>query len=301
MRARRTNVTNSIVLQLQERALNSANPVSDLLRLALVAAKKLDRSDIESWLSLELNGYQGEHDLESIPPYRRVKGKVVAWNPYNGWIPVIIKNAAYERAVTERTIGSSVSELESLLKDGGGTLTMQFTPKIREALMRDAELPLEPVLQIPESVVRGALDAIRTKILEWSLELERAGVLGEGLQFSANERAAASSVTYNINNLGVLGDVSDQARVKNIQHVAEINLNHVSDLLDQIEKVKGSLEAPLRNGIEPHVMDLRRELEKPSPDRDIVRKGLRSIRTICEGAAGSLIASGILSALAGIG
>ena len=71
----------SIVIELQQESLNKNISISDLLRKALVVAKKLKISDFEEWITNELNGYE---KAEDIPAYRYVAGSVKAWNPHHG-------------------------------------------------------------------------------------------------------------------------------------------------------------------------------------------------------------------------
>ena len=52
----------SLVMQLQQAALDPSVRVSDLLRLALTTASKLGLSDIEQWLRNELDGYKKKED-----------------------------------------------------------------------------------------------------------------------------------------------------------------------------------------------------------------------------------------------
>jgi hypothetical protein len=84
-------------------------PISNLLRKAKVLASRLDRKDLLAWIDKELSGYGKKG---SVPDYRMVHGQVKAWNPYHGWIPVIMSDAW--SMVTTRGVSQSVNELEVL-------------------------------------------------------------------------------------------------------------------------------------------------------------------------------------------
>ena len=58
-----------------------------LLKQARETAKKLGVESFEQTLQRELNGYSS---LDDIPAYRVLSGELVALNPYQGYIPVII-------------------------------------------------------------------------------------------------------------------------------------------------------------------------------------------------------------------
>lgn len=56
--------------------------------------------------------------------------------------------------------------------------------------------------------IRGIVDSVRTIVLEWSLKLEKDGILGDRLSFSREEKEKASAFTFNIQNFtGVAGSV----------------------------------------------------------------------------------------------
>lgn len=63
----------SLVRELQREALDSNVPVTDLLRKALVVARKLGIKEFQEWIELELDGYKKGG---GIPDYPVVKGTV---------------------------------------------------------------------------------------------------------------------------------------------------------------------------------------------------------------------------------
>lgn len=217
----------SLVLELQTEAISPNTKVSDLLRKALVVASKLKIREFEQWAKNELQGYEGD----PIPTYRRVKGEVKAFNPARGWIPAIIKDAKIAELLSQRPIGQSVGVLEELIsgKDKDGFLTIPYHPELQNKLRGVGDLV--PELVIGRSQVFGILEAVRNIILEWSLKLEKDGILGEGLTFSKEEQRIAASTTYNIQNFtGPVGAVA--GRDINVQ----ISFNEVlSKLADAVE------------------------------------------------------------------
>jgi len=67
------NRENSIVLELQRDAVDGATRVSDLLRKALVVARKLSIPEFEAWINQELSGYE----QAQAPAYRLMEGCIV--------------------------------------------------------------------------------------------------------------------------------------------------------------------------------------------------------------------------------
>jgi hypothetical protein len=50
---------------------------------------------------------------------------------------------------------------------------------------------------------------VRNRLLDWSIELEQRGILGENMSFKEEEKAIAKGQTFNIENMtGFIGDVN---------------------------------------------------------------------------------------------
>lgn len=77
----------SLVLELQRDALDKSVSTTDLLRKALVVARKLKVTDLVEWLTHELNGYPEGAD---VPEYRKLQGELKVHNPYHGWMPLMM-------------------------------------------------------------------------------------------------------------------------------------------------------------------------------------------------------------------
>ncbi len=201
----------SLVLELQHEAMNPNVRVADLLRKSLVVAAKLGIGDFSAWAQQELAGYL---HTEQTPTYRRVRGELRAHNPYHGWIPVILHDEELREKLESRDAGQAIGELEDLYHSPGKSNTLQM-PLPQDWLLqlfgqtREFRLGMIPTLLLGKSTIRGILDAVRNEVLRWSLELERRGVLGEGMTFSPEEKTRAAAVHYHIGTFsGVLGNVS---------------------------------------------------------------------------------------------
>src|SRR3546814_608401 len=92
------DMTQPIVLQLQELASDSSQDLGDVLRKALTVATKLRLEEFRKWTSCELNGYA---DPKLLPEYRIVKGDLRVHNPIHGLMPFLIEAPRSE----ERRVG----------------------------------------------------------------------------------------------------------------------------------------------------------------------------------------------------
>lgn len=249
----------SLVLELQREAMDPGVRVSDLLRRAVVVAAKLGIDEFQEWARRELTGYVADNP---IPSYRRVSGALRAHNPYHGWIPVLLKNTALQKKLESRDAGQSISELEDIYNSPGQADTLQM-PLPHDWLMKvfgnssEFQLGMVPTLLIGRSTIRGILDAVRNDVLRWSLELEKQGILGEGMTFTIAEKTKAAGVTYQIGTFsGILGNVTDShvqvgdyatihGRLKDAG-VPQGARNELENILDELKVATPAKKAALR-------------------------------------------------------
>ncbi len=250
----------SLVLELQRAAMERDQHVSDVLRKANVVAAKLKLTDFQGWCKSELHGYVGS----DIPAYRVVKGALKAFNPYNGWIPVVMEDSASQDALSNRAIAQPIGELEDIAANKkDGRLQVPLPHDILLSVFGESEsfqLGMVPTLLVGKSQVVGILDSVRNQILDWSLTLEQSGILGEGLTFSKEEVKKAVA-TYNIGHFhGVLGSVnSSNVQVGNYNTihaqlkecgVPQAERNELEEILDELPKAQGgSKQALMHRGM----------------------------------------------------
>jgi hypothetical protein len=177
----------SMVLQLQSLA-SETGSTTELLRKALMVATKLKIGEFREWIEDELNGY-GNKD---VPSYRIVPSSAKAWNPYNGWIPIMIRDSPQlSEIISQGHIPTAVPQLEEMAKAETTFFTSPFPPEIEATLMQDS-LPLQPARHISKNCLSGIVQTVRNIVLRWALALEEEGILGERLRFSDKEKVKAS-------------------------------------------------------------------------------------------------------------
>ena len=235
----------ALVIDLQKKALDSKTDITELIRFALVVATKLEISEFKHWIEKEIKGYEKN---DQIPSYRIVEGQIKAWNPYNGWIPIIFENHKEEKKLSSRSVGQSIGSLEDLLKNSKqeNFLQIPYPLSIQHKLRKGMDdLPLTPTLIIGKTQLFGILDAVRNVILDWSLKLEKDGIVGEGMTFSKNEKVLANQSTYNIENFtGNIGNISgDSIQIGNYNTIhaklkslgiSQKERNELEDITDQL-------------------------------------------------------------------
>jgi len=285
----------SVVLELQQEALNRNVRVSDLLRKALVVAKKLNLQEFQDWIEKELNGYG---NTEDIPDYRRISGQIRAWNPYHGWIPLIFEDAKEGELLSHRKSRQAIAELENLVdrSEKGSSLHVPFPQELQRRLSEVIEFETEISLFADCSGIARIIDSVRTIILNWALKLEEDGILGEGLSFSSQEQNAARRSPQNITNFygPVQSPQIQQGSPQAIQITASISFQpeaikaFLENLRDALKSLQISPEQKLE--VDAELQTLEAQVKSPKPKSSILRESLSSIRRILESAGGGAAA-----------
>nr|WP_152513146.1 hypothetical protein [Pseudomonas sp. P818] len=291
-----------LVLELQRDSLNRNIRVSDLLRKAFVISRKLNIPEIQQWINHELNGYPRNEDI--IPDYRQIHGTPKIWNPYHGWQPLNFADPKMADQLSSRKNSQAIGELDELAAKGSsGGLYMPYPQHITNWLMERMDIPLQPSLLVPHIEVIGILDAVRNRVLDWALQLETQGVLGEGMSFTEKEKQSAHTVTYQVtNNIGSMQNSQLQQDSPNATQSLTVNMD-LNQLAGFIEKLKKQLEGLQLNSTEKEelraeIATIEHQIASPKPKSVIVRESLKTVRSLLEGITGSVIASGLLAQLA---
>lgn len=289
----------SLVLELQEDAYNSTSDISSLLRKAYVVAKKLKVSEFEEWIHKELNGYPASS--KGIPKYREIQGEIKAWNPYQGWIPVIFEDTKVSEKITRNVIIQPVTEIELLVSSSNGTLVMTLSHQLQRQLDKTAPFETQYQLQFGVSQAKKILETVRNVVLEWALKLEEDGILGEGISFSKEEKSLANEKGYTVNHF--YGDINQSQIQQNTDNSTQsmhlvngFDLNSLSALVSQIENnvANTGLRDSEQAAISKEIENIKDEIKNTAPNPGAIKKSLKIIGGILEKATSSLIASGLL-------
>lgn len=203
-------MTGPIVIELQRLASNSNCPVDELLRKALIVSTKLQIADFTTWIRCELDGYQGK----DVPEYRIVPTSLKAINPVNGFhMPIYSDVPGRENEFSRAPVGSPVGELSMLIQSEREFFQIALSNAVQRRLHRncDMPMPMECYLRVSLNAIFGILDSVRNAILQWALQLEQDGILGEEMRFTSEEKAIAmTSQNIHIANFqGILGNVNE--------------------------------------------------------------------------------------------
>lgn len=286
----------SIVHELEEDASNSSVPVTDLLAKAKIVASKLELKEFLSWVNSEINGYRGK---DEIPDYRKIHGQVKAFNPYYGWQTVVIEDPKFHELLATREILQPIGELENVCDiNKSGNLTISLPPSMVKTIVKGMGQDMQVEYFVSKSQVIGILNGVRNGILDWSLKLEEKGIVGSDLSFSRDdkEKAQSKEVHYEINhieNFIGMGNVHNQGSLTINQ--GELPIEEIKDLIRQVEKYSDSITTEeTLSAIKQETIKLKKEIESKEPSQLKLKDLLTSLRSAAEGAAGNLVAQGVI-------
>ena len=178
---------NGIVLELQKEVLDETVSIESLLRKAYLIAKKLKFKEFEEWINQEQNGYNN-----ALPEYRYINGEIKAWNPYHGWMPMILPKNIND-IVSCISLDSSISAItDAYNSSNDGSVCLNITSTMTEflnALIKGR--PTKYAFFASKSELYRIMSTVRNKILGWTLILEENGILGENMTFTEKEKEVA--------------------------------------------------------------------------------------------------------------
>lgn len=283
---RRVKIVNSLVLELQSVAWNSEEKVTNLLRKALVVAKKLGVTEFASWIDSEMYGYK---ETKVIPDYRKVTGVIRAFNPYYGWQNVYFDSQKFENAASTIYVNQSVAELEDLYNSKGGRLSTKLPSSVTEKIYNQYGVGAE--LSLSKASILHVIEAVKSTILDWALKLEQDGILGEGMTFSLEEKEKAAQQNYTTIIYGMSNSQIQQG-ANSTQHLnTGINVSEVKELITVISTLINSvdLDTSGQSEVQNELQMIQNELEGGSPKPGIIKSSLFAIGRIIGGAGESII------------
>ena len=183
-----------IVIELQREAMDNNISIESLMRKAYLVARKLNLKEFEEWIVQEQNGYK-----DQVPEYRNIAGEIKAWNPYYGWIPMVL-SADIADMISKMPLPTSISELQDVYNSSDTTISLSVNGKLTEWLNENMDfMPTKYQFFSSRSELYRIMSTVRNKILDWALLLEENGIVGEGMTFTDVEKKTAQN-TQVINN-----------------------------------------------------------------------------------------------------
>ena len=281
----------SILHELQKDLISKETDIVSILRKAHIIASKLSFDEFDKWIEYELNGYQNNYD--SIPDYRIIRGKLKAYNPYNGLIPVILNDNELETIICVRKIPNSISEIVSLTTDATSNPVLHLSGEEQASInkMCNDYIQMEIVLVLPRNSVVDIIEKVKNKILEWTLTLEKAGITGKGMSFTSEEKKEALQIINN-NYYGNANVINGNGNTFTQSNNSGLSYDEVLKLVKEIKKSLKNEKIKKEDSDDANEMidDLQKKVENNKSKKIIVAM-LKSIKDFLIGVGASMTAA----------
>jgi hypothetical protein len=192
-----------LVEEMQALALDKDIKVQDLLRRVRVAAIKLNLQGTAAWVDREIKGYAGV-DIADMPEYRVWHGQLMQRHPIHGR-RIVNGDPQMVGALSMVFLRDPMSSLESLLDVEGQDLAMKLDASTNDLLYKLFDSGWSFYVLVGKNTIISAVAHVRDLVLDWALELESQGILGEGFSFNMTEKQKAQQTAPNITIHGLHG------------------------------------------------------------------------------------------------
>ena len=205
----------SLLRQIQDSAIDSSVDLATLLRKCKVLAARLGNEDFKRWIDNELSGYDSKDDL---PEYRilNVNSKGHFGGPFgsglrNADIPLMCLPEHFRESLGHSYMMEPVAAMASLVANGkSGSLQEPWNPDLVAHFgnrIYERMVCMQAWKVIPASAIVAALDTVRTRVLNFVLEIEAQNpAAGEAM---SNERPVPQETVQHIFNTYITGDVQN--------------------------------------------------------------------------------------------
>lgn len=283
----------SLLRQIQDAAASSDVPLSTLLRRCQILASRLGSAEVAGWVAHELNGYPSK---DGLPDYRVLRG-VQSVGDFSA-PGRILKNLTIAPATLPEVVRpwvpvhhltDGVAVYEEALRDNDDGAVLYAWPADLVALCSSGMYAHMSCLRafkvVSTAAHAGMLDTVRTRVLGFALEIERANP--EAGEAPANTTPVPPQVVSQVFNTQIHGNVANVAAGSThvtqtaAQHAAARGDAETTALLAQVaDALRALREAAADATVEPtvraevtDVVDaVTAELECPSPGRFTLRR-----------------------------
>ena len=278
----------ALVPELVDMASNPTVSTTDLLRRALVVARRLAVPELADWINSEMNGFS--HDAP-VPDYRVLYGELVAYNDVRGHdIPCAIPDDRTSEYLRRHSEHQSIPVLEQLLAENG-KIVRHFSASIERQLEESMQFPMRPKLVFSKPQVQGIVEVVRNRILEWALDLEGRGIKGEGMTFTPQEKLAVQQIHNHFGDVsGSQIQISSNGSTQTQTNTTGTDIEALKGLVQALGAVLVDAKGDTADELRAELATLKAQADSQKPKWEIIKAAARSIKSVAEGAAGGLIA-----------
>lgn len=266
-----------LVQEIQKNIINNEK-VTDILRKALILAKKLKIKELLSLVTSELNWYKGS---DTIPRYRNISWyQIVWWNPYHWWVPCILDNNDLFEAATNTVNTDSISQIQELIESNNDFMISLPSETYSEVFANRTEYRLK----VTRHEFTKIIDAVKNELLEICLKLEESWITWKWINFSKEEIQKATTINNYFNWTVSDSQLQQNSTNSDLIYNKWIDIEKTTDFINNLlESIENSKKI---NETDKQLIDewkkIKKEIKKENPNKEIINEWLNSIRSILE-------------------
>ena len=284
-----------LVEELQKDCISPVYSYANLFQKAYFIAKKLEQNDMIEFLKNEIDGY----GHNNVPDYRYVNVVYKANGNSRQWMPIIIPVNSRLAQYQHVPVKQSVAEIESYLNLKDDAIICPISAELHtlfEELMPEYSF-MDICAHYSKHQYKAFLEKGKRLLIDWSIDLEEKGILGEDYKFTEQEKENAKVMTINnygsINGSNIIDHMEGSSAT--INNTTGFDFNAVQILLEQIQScVKGIGLTPEKEvEMETAIQQAKKGVIEKSTH--IVKSTMKKIYEICQTKAANFIAIGIMT------
>lgn len=267
--------------------------ISDILLKTKIFASKRGDNELLEWVTRELEGYE-----DKPPKYRILNSglRVVVHVPYQGIarldFPVdMIENDDARNRLSNIPFFSPIGEIENLCNNSDGKISMKvpvfayrYMSKFINGHIQDAYQYTTP------AAVSQIIVSVKSVLIDFLLKVSNE----EDINFNNFIKTIPQMIT--INNSGIMNTGSGEVNAEGATIVnGDNNLicaDNKEDLLKILTEIDKIAAAVLPNtDYEETVKDIKAELQKDKPQKNMLRRFFSAIPTFLSGVGASIVAN----------
>ncbi|OUI78602.1 hypothetical protein HK18_06810 [Commensalibacter intestini] len=274
------------IIELQQLARKSSTDIVELVRSAYAIAYKLKIYDFADWCNAELEGYSVYPDV-SCPDYRYIRGVIKDSFLDNSVQLINIKNFESKQKYINKFFVDSLPYIQNLLRSNEKGITYELDDDVKKHITNTYEKMNKSYYEsfIPSLGEEGdkilhktlyghspklhfhifvsnmelikILIAVQKKILDWALDCEDQGILGDEWIFTDKEKEMAQNITYNINTLQNMANHNTESTINQTAQNMSVTKGDLQSLVNFLSD-KGISESEIQEfkeiiEIEPNI------------------------------------------------
>ena len=275
-------------------------PIANTMLKAKIFAFKKNDKDLQAWIEHELDGYE-----ENLPKYRLLDAGVKV-DIHRGFQQVLgynypvdmVKDEKVRERLLHLPIHGAISEVEELsTKSDEGPIQLDIPTSIWYHLMRHCiNGDIQRAYQIATvASVKQIIVKVKSLLIDYFLKIDK----GESLSFLSliKKETPTMQIIAGIINTGSGNVTANGATIVSGANIS-INKDNIPELqriLSRIEEIMKSLNSDDYKEISE---ELKTEIEKYSPSRNIIKRGLLAINGIVSGVIANQVSPLVTSAIA---